>query len=81
MPIHAGTQSDSAVDLSAVYTDQPAWRQTLTRVQEAIQTLVRLFQRFEFELDGALNDSPPRLRPGITLGYSDGLWCRVHERP
>lgn len=52
----------------------------LNHEQEAIQTLVRLFQRFEFELDGALNDSPPKLRPGITLGYSDGLWCRVRER-
>lgn len=43
--------------------------------------MVRLFQRFDFELDGALNQSPPKLRPGITLGYNDGLWCRVRERP
>jgi hypothetical protein len=49
--------------------------------QEAVQALVRLFQRFEFEIDGAMTASPPALRPGITLGYRDGLWCRVRERP
>jgi hypothetical protein len=48
--------------------------------QEAIQTLVRLFQRFEFEIDGAMTPCPPPLRPGITLGFRDGLWCRVRER-
>lgn len=42
---------------------------------------MRLFQRFDFELEPSLNDSPPKLRPGITLGYRDGLWCRVRERP
>jgi hypothetical protein len=52
-----------------------------TPLQEALQTLVRLVQRFEFNIDGAMNAAPPALRPGITLGYRDGLWCRVRERP
>lgn len=42
--------------------------------------MVRLFQRFEFEVDGAMTDSPPKLRPGITLGFRDGLWCKVRLR-
>jgi hypothetical protein len=50
-------------------------------MQEAVQTVVRLFQRFDFEVDETMNGGgPPRLRPGITLGYRDGMWCRVRER-
>ncbi|GBF94618.1 thromboxane-A synthase [Raphidocelis subcapitata] len=51
-------------------------------MQEAITTVVRLFQRFEFEFDGSMHaGGAPTLRPGITLGFRDGMWCRVRERP
>lgn len=49
-------------------------------LQEAVQTVVRLFQRYDFAVDASLTPSPPPLRPGITLGYRDGLWCRVTRR-
>ncbi|KAI8468880.1 MAG: cytochrome P450 [Monoraphidium minutum] len=52
-------------------------------MQEATQTLVRLFQRFDFEPDAAMagpGGAGPALRPGITLGFKDGLWLRVRER-
>jgi hypothetical protein len=55
----------------------------LKRAQEATQTLVRLFQRFDFEVDPGMageGGGMPQLRPGITLGFRDGLWLKVRER-
>ncbi|KIZ05238.1 hypothetical protein MNEG_2718 [Monoraphidium neglectum] len=52
-------------------------------MQEATQTLVRLFQRFDFEVDPGMageGGGMPQLRPGITLGFRDGLWLKVRER-
>lgn len=42
--------------------------------------LVRLWQRYDFQLDSSRTAEPPLLRPGITLGYRDGLWCKVLPR-
>ncbi|KAF8072353.1 D-xylose-proton symporter [Scenedesmus sp. PABB004] len=49
-------------------------------LSEAKTVLVSLWQRFDFELDAARTPDPPPLRPGITLGFRHGLWCRVTPR-
>jgi hypothetical protein len=49
-----------------------------TRLQEAKIALVRLFQRFEFELSPG--QVPLKLRQGITLSPRDGVWVTPVER-
>jgi hypothetical protein len=58
-------------------------------MQEAVAVLASLLQRFDFDLPpggggggdgGGDKAAPPALRPGITLGYRDGLWLRVARR-
>jgi hypothetical protein len=49
-------------------------------LNEAKTVLVSLWQRYDFELDTARTPDPPLLRPGITLGYREGLWCKVLPR-
>ncbi len=49
-------------------------------LSEAKTLLVSLWQRYDFELDTLRTPEPPVLRPGITLGYRHGLWCRVSHR-
>jgi hypothetical protein len=49
-------------------------------LNEAKTVLVSLWQRYDFELDTARTPEPPLLRPGVTLGYREGLWCKVLHR-
>eukprot|EP00878_Enallax_costatus_P020682 GHUV01021871.1.p1 GENE.GHUV01021871.1~~GHUV01021871.1.p1 ORF type:complete len:448 (+),score=109.54 GHUV01021871.1:312-1655(+) len=49
-------------------------------MNEAKTVLVSLWQRYDFTLDTSRTTDPPKLRPGITLGYRDGVWCRVEPR-
>ncbi|WIA07921.1 hypothetical protein OEZ85_007399 [Tetradesmus obliquus] len=49
-------------------------------LSEAKTVLVSLWQRYDFQLDSSRTAEPPLLRPGITLGYRDGLWCKVLPR-
>jgi hypothetical protein len=49
-------------------------------LNEAKTVLVSLWQRYDFALDPQRTAEPPLLRPGITLGYRDGLWCKVLPR-
>jgi cytochrome P450 len=49
-------------------------------LNEAKTVLVSLWQRYDFALDPQRTADPPLLRPGITLGYRDGLWCKVLPR-
>jgi hypothetical protein len=49
-------------------------------LNEAKTVLVSLWQRYDFELDTARTPDPPLLRPGITLGFREGLWCKVMAR-
>lgn len=49
-------------------------------LNEAKTVLVSLWQRYDFSLDTTRTSDPPKLRPGITLGYRDGLWCKVMPR-
>eukprot|EP00775_Hariotina_reticulata_P005689 gene5689-5927_t len=49
-------------------------------LNEAKTVLVSLWQRYDFALDLSKTSDPPKLRPGITLGYRNGLWCHVSPR-
>jgi cytochrome P450 len=49
-------------------------------LNEAKSVLVALWQRYDFEVDEDRTPLPPKLRPGITLGYRDGLHFRVTPR-
>lgn len=53
-------------------------------MQEAKLVLIQLYQKYVFDLDAAKSpiekSRSPTLRPGITLGYRDGVWMRVNSR-
>ena len=42
--------------------------------------LVTLWQHYDFQLDTTKTQVPPLLRPGITLGYREGLFFKVIPR-
>lgn len=47
---------------------------------EAKTVLVTLWQHYDFILDTSKTAVPPLLRPGITLGYREGLYFKVTPR-
>jgi thromboxane-A synthase len=49
-------------------------------LNEVKTVLVTLWQRYDFELDSSRSSNPPELRPGITLGYRDGVHFKVLQR-
>lgn len=49
-------------------------------LNEVKTVLVTLWQHYDFEVDTAKTAVPPLMRPGITLGYREGLYCRVLPR-
>lgn len=42
--------------------------------------LVTLWQHYDFAVDTAKTSTPPLLRPGITLGYREGIHFKVTPR-
>ncbi len=49
-------------------------------MQEGVLALVRLLQRFSFELSPEHHSGPLVLHSAITLTPKDGIWVRVHRR-
>jgi len=49
-------------------------------LNEVKTVLVTLWQHYDFAVDTAKTSIPPLLRPGITLGYREGLHCKVTPR-
>lgn len=51
--------------------------QTLTQVKTVLATL---WQHYDFAVDTSKTPLPPLLRPGITLGYREGVHFTVTPR-
>jgi cytochrome P450 len=49
-------------------------------MNEIKTVLATLWQHYDFALDTSRTAVPPVLRPGITLGYRDGVHFRVTGR-